>query len=452
MPLDKAIYSRLFPFAPGAEQVYRLPVAAPQQWQDPEATKWADESSSGTPPAKEVARPLAPVPPAPRSAQVSGNGDELDNNIEDLTQIGKAASQGVRYGADNNVDQLRQIGIAGRQNERYTGNPGDTSQIYTAQSSPLVNPTLLSKPDFLEQQAKQAIGSLGSPRLDAPADNSPAAMKEAAKPHFTPDPSKTDAENELARNQFIAQNPTNQDHGVKGFLKELAQNFFFGLSHAQPGMNVGQSLLLGGVGAGAGVANRSWNERRAAEGAIPQLQQQVDFDTQQAARKAQTANVAAQPADRDAERQRKAEKDSADNDYKQARLGWDREKQGQLSDLIAKRNAATSEYQKGMLQARIDSLAETATHNRATETQAKDNAAEKAAENVRRDTRITQKGSGGTIHSPKIQADVLEKISQGGALKGWTADMIKDAQQAYKDTQTAKPSSRKEFWGQTRKQ
>lgn len=83
------------------------------------------------------------------------------------------------------------------------------------------------------------------------------------------------AQNALAEGYYDVQHPKNKDKGVKGFLKELVQNFGTGMSQGRPGMNAKKVLALGAAGAGVGVANRSWNEEREAAQKLPLLQQQA---------------------------------------------------------------------------------------------------------------------------------------------------------------------------------
>lgn len=150
---------------------------------------------------------------------------------------------------------------------------------------------------------------------------------------FKPNPDATKEENDVARAEWELDHPQNRDKGVKGFLRELAQNFFEGLSKAQPGMNVAQSLLLGGVGAGAGVANRSWNEQRQAQAQLPELRNRVAQQQQSAYNKARNADLTARPELRAKEIARKAESDKRAADLRQLTLDWkkdDRDKYYQL--------------------------------------------------------------------------------------------------------------------------
>lgn len=92
-----------------------------------------------------------------------------------------------------------------------------------------------------------------------------------------PDPQNPQevAANALARMKEQERNPINKDKGAKGLALELLENFLYGLGKTPAGASVGQALLLGGTGAGAGFINKGWNEQRAAEAAIPELENDV---------------------------------------------------------------------------------------------------------------------------------------------------------------------------------
>lgn len=130
---------------------------------------------------------------------------------------------------------------------------------------------------------QQALTALGSPTMAAP-ENSPKAMKaaekEANKPKFTPRYANPQNEaqvaaNKEAENTFNIDNAQNQDHGVKGKIRELLQNFFYGLAQTPQGADWKQALVLGGAGVGGGLLSPSWNERRQAEQNAPRLRQQT---------------------------------------------------------------------------------------------------------------------------------------------------------------------------------
>lgn len=111
-------------------------------------------------------------------------------------------------------------------------------------------------------------------------------------------------QNALAKGQYDVQNPRNRDKGFKGALKEALQNFAFGLSHAQPGMGFWESMALGGTGLGAGLVDRSANEKREAMRNLPMLQQNAKIASDEQMRQKQIENI---DADNETNRLRIAE-------------------------------------------------------------------------------------------------------------------------------------------------
>lgn len=88
-------------------------------------------------------------------------------------------------------------------------------------------------------------------------------------PYSNPQTETEVRENEHARLLETIKHPMNEDHGVKGRIKEIAQNFLAGMAQTPQGASIGQALLLGGAGAGAGLFNRGLNEQRQAERDLP---------------------------------------------------------------------------------------------------------------------------------------------------------------------------------------
>lgn len=121
--------------------------------------------------------------------------------------------------------------------------------------------------------------------------------------------SQQSAENALAKARYQREHLENQDHGVKGVLRELLANFAEGLSHARPGMGLLSSLALGGVGAGAGAINRTWNEQRNLDQYIPQLEHNVDQETTNAFTNEKTRTIRRDDQRADSELIRKQDKD-----------------------------------------------------------------------------------------------------------------------------------------------
>lgn len=98
-------------------------------------------------------------------------------------------------------------------------------------------------------------------------------------------------QNALAKAKYQREHLENEDHGVKGFAKEILANFLEGLSHAKPGMGLLSSLALGGVGAGAGAINRTWNEQRGLDKLIPGLEKDVETETANALKNEQISTI-----------------------------------------------------------------------------------------------------------------------------------------------------------------
>ena len=136
-------------------------------------------------------------------------------------------------------------------------------------------PVLLPKSDLtpMRRTQNEDISGNGIRSDNAPLDsgNAPYIVNRSGKFNSTAD--------ELAYQLNRARNPQNEDKGVRGLLKEIAQNFLYSMAMAgQMGGNNPdwkQVLLGGGMGAGFGMLNRTWNEQRDAERRIPGLQNQV---------------------------------------------------------------------------------------------------------------------------------------------------------------------------------
>lgn len=110
-------------------------------------------------------------------------------------------------------------------------------------------------------------------------------------PYPTPQNALESARNAFALNEYNISNPQNKDKGVKGFIKELLQNFGHGLSQTPRGAGWKEALLLGGANAGAGIANRSWNEKRKAEGERERLLQNLSYQEKATLGDAQRENI-----------------------------------------------------------------------------------------------------------------------------------------------------------------
>ncbi len=183
----------------------------------------------------------------------------------------------------------------------------------------------------------------------------------AALTYENPKNATEKAQNKRDQLQFERDNPRNKDHGVKGFIRETLQNFLFGLSKAQgvPGISIPQALMLGGVGAGGGMINRSWNEQRQAEsdlgGATEELTYQTGLEDKRRGMDARDASIGI----RDRAEQRQTEKNLVDADYKMKSLGIQEKYRNEYLDLLRSRDVyknANDKKKADQAQQRIDIL------------------------------------------------------------------------------------------------
>jgi len=162
----------------------------------------------------------------------------------------------------------------------------------------------------------------------------------AALPFENPQNQNERAKNRLAELRFKAENPRNEDRGVKGFIREMLQNFSYGLSGAAsvPGISIPQALMLGGVGAGAGLLNRSWNEQRMAQQQLDGAYKDAAFESD-LANKERALGIQEQGVGirRDAE-ERQKEKVLLDADYKTRSLGIQEKYRNEYLDLLRTRD------------------------------------------------------------------------------------------------------------------
>lgn len=181
------------------------------------------------------------------------------------------------------------------------------------------------------------------------------------------------AENSLAQARYRRANPQNEDRGVKGVLKEILGNFFEGLRHAKPGMGLKESLLLGGVGAGAGAINRTWNERRELDQLIPTLEKDVAMESQNSLRNEQISTIRRDDKRQQDDLSRKLAKDERDYEIKALTLNFkkeDRERYYELEDVKVK---AKEKGDQRLYDLAVEKQKEIARHNGVTEKQAATN-------------------------------------------------------------------------------
>lgn len=280
-----------------------------------------------------------------------------DDQIAELTAIGDAAKQGKRYVSP--VQPAIPPQTATPDERTLIDQPADRSTAPAMQTSP--TPTLTLPDTMTRPEPVDAKGKPPRKPLDRPGFNLP-----------YPDPQSNyeQTKNALAMGQYDAQHPQNQDHGVKGFLKEMIGNFLTGLAETPRGANVKQALLLGGAGAGAGVLNRGWNERRVAEAALPQLEKNVKLAGDDEMLQSKIADTKHDNAVSDQEFARKVNKDQVDAEYKENLIGLGTEK---ANNIKSYREAILDLKAQGVRQAdkRITALEnrikEEVRHNQATE-------------------------------------------------------------------------------------
>lgn len=179
-----------------------------------------------------------------------------------------------------------------------------------AQPTPPVTGEIAGDPDYqqFQQTGMMPAGYVQpAPGSTAPA-STPAATGSKKKkgggwgPEIDPNLSPEDqAKKGLAYWQDMYDNPVNQDKGWKGLMKEIIENFLWGMSHTTAGMGWKEGLALGGIGAGGGFFNKTANEQRRAARELPAARERMQFETQQSQRRAQIANDQNQILNRNAQ-------------------------------------------------------------------------------------------------------------------------------------------------------
>lgn len=179
--------------------------------------------------------------------------------------------------------------------------------------------------------------------------------------------SQQSAENALAQARYKRAHPENEDHGVKGVLKELLGNFLTGLSQAKPGMGWKESLALGGVGAGAGALNRTWNEQRQLNQLIPTLEKDAKQETQNSLRNEQISTIRRDDARGQSELLRKQDKDARDYSIKQLTLNFKKEDRDRYYELEDIKQAAKVKQDQKTYDLAVQKQKELERHNGVTE-------------------------------------------------------------------------------------
>lgn len=129
---------------------------------------------------------------------------------------------------------------------------------------------------------------------------------------------KNEDERDLATQQWRMQHAGNEDHGWKGRLKEIAQNFVSSAQQAGPNSSFWEMIGAGLGGAGTGAIDRSQNERRAAAFKIPIIRDQIQNRQQREYQDARVRNI-------DADNELAKLRIENENLYKQGTLGLRKE-------------------------------------------------------------------------------------------------------------------------------
>jgi hypothetical protein len=266
------------------------------------------------------------VPPA--NPQAGAN----PNDVQALQGIGQAASQGQQWVDPNTppsaganpiaVGELSSIGQAARTGgdvryqpqtaaydpSRYAGLGVSDNVPYPGQAQAAPEPDMPTEPPPpVGGWATRTPGDIDELAGIGKASKRGKEWDPERHREMNPNPVDPNASPEEQKRQALAfwenerNNPTNRNKGVKGLLLELAENFLYGMSKTQPGMNIGHGLLLGATGAGAGFFNKKWNEVRRAENEIPGAREALQFETQQSQRKSAIANNENQILNRNAQ-------------------------------------------------------------------------------------------------------------------------------------------------------
>lgn len=379
------------PKPPATRSKDQSPEVAPVELTAEETIDVTNEPDAGIVSGEQVA-----VTDQAPSASELGRGKYMPTTAEERqlrwarSQSPKTAKPGAKKPPSPTEIWQKQAAQAGQLNSQQTeelnGFFGENlydPALDKSESAPGGIPPQLDRAARERQIQEQARAALGSERAEAPEELRPGTPKQlrradedikyneklkAALRFENPRNANEKAQNRKAELQFKAQNPRNEDHGIKGFIKETLQNFFFGLSKAQgvPGISMGQALMLGGAGAGAGMLNRGWNEQRAAEGQLAGATQDVEFEAgQEKTRRtldAQDASVGI----RKNEQERKVAKDKFDADMRTKTFNWKKEDReaylGLLEDRALyqqardKKNFDLAQQRIDLLEKRYDSL------------------------------------------------------------------------------------------------
>jgi len=277
MKLHRSIYSQLFPYQSGEENnptapAFPAPAGAmrPVESSLPNGT---GDNAFGS----DIPQP-APHQPDQRLNPVIASEQVITPTAEESVTIDEGNMPVVDQGQPINTPPIETTQL-----QRLQGPDRDpilVERMAELRRAPMDQMELYGGSTGGGARAPMPMGTpnFATPDMPAPGAKAKKVKKTFAEqhpnfkyPYPNPENEEQVAANATAEMREQSQNPVNQDKGWKGLVKELLENFSYGLSKTPAGANWKQALLLGGVGAGAGFVNKGWNERRAAEAALPGL-------------------------------------------------------------------------------------------------------------------------------------------------------------------------------------
>lgn len=378
MKLHRSIFSQIFPYIAGQESASAQGSPASQP-NDMFARTGESGDKPITQPQRPPQMPFKQQPMVATESLVTPNAEEsvtIDEGNLPVTEQGQA---------------MGEYPLQQTQLQRLEGNPNRDPQLVNRMAELRRGP--MNEMEMFAGSggaATRAPMPMGTPGTMAPGGGSPdrkAYDKEQKKfkqtfegrypeykdKYLNPANDQESAANATARMEYERDNPRNKDKGWKGLLRELAENFAYGMGKTPAGADWKQALLLGGVGAGAGFVNKSWNERRAAEAALPGL-----IDAEQRAGQMVNQKFARDDKTRDNLRQdanliRQREKDLRDAKIRRDTLDWKKEDRDRYYELEQIKQDAREAKDEKTFQLASERQRELERHNKVTEGQAAKN-------------------------------------------------------------------------------
>lgn len=370
-----------------------------------------------------------------------GDGPAAEDPIDELTQIGDAARRGVRYDEPRAIQWKHGDPTAEETVTVDEDNPVETDQgqplafdprnqyeqLGKTERSPMLDARMQEVrhgqlDDFALNGGMTGGGARAPMPMGTPTTaGQPEAVMAGAKagkkvkktfaeqhPNFKypyPNPQNDEevAANATAEMREQAQNPVNKDKGWKGLIKELIENFSYGMSKTPQGASALQALLLGATGAGAGFVNKGWNEQRAAEAALPGL-----IDAEQAAGQRVQRQRAWDDKQQDNRLQqadflRKRENDARNYEIKIRTLDWKKEDRDRYYELEGIKQDARERKDEKTYNLAVRRQEEIERHNLKAEGQA-------ATKEVGRMVRAGQTQAGATTRAQIKSGDDARKM------------------------------------------